>query len=756
MLIETLRDEGLFDWQPSHLSGTPTSFPTDFLGYAFYPPTWLYLFLPFHIANSAFHLVVLFVAGVGMYLLLGQLRLPRLSSVYGALLFMLNGHFIVWLGAIGLAAILGLVPVIIFGFERYQERRQPLYLAIPAACLAMQFYLGYAPGWVVTGGVLTIYGLVRLAPLVWERQFAAALRQLGIYGATVGVGVLLAAYALIPTITSSLASDYQTERSAGLDNLTLENAWTYLFPDYWGTPREPVWFNPIGNYPEWVAYFGITAAPLALIGLWQLRRSWAAWFAVGVLIFTAAQVYGIPPLNAVAHLPGLRQTASTRWHYGVPLAVSFLAPLGMACLLADRPSAAARRLLAAGVVGAMALALASVGLLRAYHDDTNMWRFISNGDGLVPAVSGLSDLVNDFDTHLHRQMGLLLGAGVFTVVALLVRIRWAGLAAGAILLLAFADLFTFGSGYTATAERSDIYPETPGLSFLQQDRGLFRIAPVGGGGLSILPGYTANVYGLRTITGYDHERDQEYLEFLGPMMTPGDVEFADASGYVTIGTNTRDLNRNLLALLDVKYVVSPPGVITESDPARLWLTAVYHGNDMDVFELDTPLPRTWAVGRAEVLPTRQAAMERIASDEFDPTSAVVFAAEDFSLAPGEPDSAEGGTFRAEITRYSSDSIAVRTDFSQTGFVVLSERFDDGWHVEVDGREARLLRADGLLRAVAVDAGQHQVQMSYEAWEYVWGARASLATASLSGLALAVYLGLLAWRRWGRPGTRNRS
>ncbi len=746
VLFKTLKDEGLFDWQPFHLSGTPTSFPTDYLGYAFYPPAWVYFFLPFQIANSAFHILVLFTAGLGMYLLLSQLRLPRLSAVYGALLFMLNGHFIAWLGAVGLAALLGLVPLIIFGFERYRERRQPLYLVIPAGCLAAQFYLGYAPGWIVSGGVVAIYGLVRLAPLVWEQRYAAALRQLATYAATLCVGMLLAAYALVPTITSSLSSDYQTEREAGLGKVTLENAWTYLFPDYWGTPRAPAWFNPIGNYPEWVAYFGITAAPLALIGLWRLRGSWAAWFALGVLVFAVAQMYGIPPLNALAHLPGLRQTANTRWHYGVPLAVSVLAALGMACVLGDRPSPPARRFLAAGVTAALALALASVALLRLYRDDTNMWRFITEGQELVPPPSGWADLVRDWSTHLYRQVVLLLGAGVLSVLALLLRPRGARLAAAAMVLLTFADLFAFGSGYTATVKRSDVYPETPGLSFLQQDRGLYRIAPVGGGGLSVLPGYTASVYGLQTITGYDHLRDQEYLEFLGPMMSPADVEFANASGYLSLASDNRPLNRNLLSLLNVKYVVSPPGVLAGA--ASSWLTPEYQGGDLDVFRIEMALPRAWGVGRAEVVPTRQVVLERIASDAFDPTTAVIFAAKDLPDDMPEAGSSASGTFRVQITHYRSDAITVRTDFSQPGFLVLSERFDDGWQADVDSADAPVLRANGLLRAVPLAAGQHTVKLSFQPGEYVWGFRISAITAAVTGLGVALYLGHSAWKRLG--------
>jgi len=305
-------------------------------------------------------------------------------------------------------------------------------------------------------------------------------------------------------------------------------------------------------------------------------------------------------------------------------------------------------------------------------------------------------------------------------------------------LLTFVDLFAFGSDYTATVKRSDVYPETPGLSFLQHDRGLYRIAPVGGGGLSVLPGYTASVYGLQTITGYDHMRDQEYLAFLGPMMSPADVEFANASGYLSLASDNRPLNRNLLSLLNVKYVVSPPGILAGA--ARPWLTPEYQGGDLDIFRVEMALPRAWGVGRAEVVPTRQVALERIASDAFDPTSTVIFAAEDLPDDMPEAGSSASGTFHA-----------VHTDFSQPGFLVLSERFDDGWQAEVDSADAPVLRANGLLRAVPLAAGQHTVKLSFQPGEYVWGFRISAITVALSGVAIILYLGVSVRKRWGGPG-----
>lgn len=552
------RGDGMSWWQDDYLSGSRNTFSNDFLGLTFYPPAWVHHALPFHVANSLFLVSTLLVAGLSMYLLLWQLRLPWLAAVYGALLFMLNGHFVAWLTAPTLPAMLALIPLMIFGFERYQEQRQPLYLLIPALSLAMQIFLAYIPGLVVAGSVLSIYGLVRVVPLAARRQPGAMLRQLAVYSGTLFVGALLSAYALIPSLASALQSSYQRERALGLAHLPLENAWTYLFPKYWGTVH--YWFGAGGNFLEWVGYAGVSAAPLALLGLWQLRRRWLAWFALGVLMFSASQVYGIPPLKEVAELPGIKQVAVGRWLFGLNLAAALLAPLGLAVLLDKQLPANTRRLLAAALAGSLLVALAAVGLLYVLHRDSAAWSFITEGSGIVPAPRELIGEIAGFFTHFHRQLALLLLGGGGAILALLLRQRWARLAAIAIVLLAFADLFSFGFRYEGTVAKQNLYPETPGMTFLRQDAGLFRIAPVASdGGSLILPGYTPALYGLSTVAGYDHYRDQDYASFLAPLFSQTDRDIFQHYGYVTVGTNRQALNTNILSLLNVKYVVTPPG-----------------------------------------------------------------------------------------------------------------------------------------------------------------------------------------------------
>ena len=74
-----------------------------------------------------------------------------------------------------------------------------------------------------------------------------------------------------------------------------------------------------------------------------------------------------------------------------------------------------------------------------------------------------------------------------------------------------------------------------------------------------------------------------------------------------------------------------------------------------------------------------------------------------------------------------------------GYLVLSDSYFPGWEARVDGRPARILCANYLVRAVALAAGRHQVVFSYRPWPWRIGSKFSL----VSGLLL---LGMALGRR----------
>jgi len=92
-----------------------------------------------------------------------------------------------------------------------------------------------------------------------------------------------------------------------------------------------------------------------------------------------------------------------------------------------------------------------------------------------------------------------------------------------------------------------------------------------------------------------------------------------------------------------------------------------------------------------------------------------------------------------LISYAPDEIRVAVTAPSDGIVVLNEIMFPGWHVDVDGTPARPVRANYLLRAVAVGPGAHTITWRYEPARWRW-----LVVGYV--LALAIMLAALVLRR----------
>lgn len=101
------------------------------------------------------------------------------------------------------------------------------------------------------------------------------------------------------------------------------------------------------------------------------------------------------------------------------------------------------------------------------------------------------------------------------------------------------------------------------------------------------------------------------------------------------------------------------------------------------------------------------------------------------------DPPQGGRDEVAMVRDGAGEVVVRASLEHPGFLVLSDSYYPGWMVYVDGREAELLRADYALRAVHLDAGDHEVRFSYEPRSFKLGL-------ALSTVGLLVLLAGLLW------------
>jgi hypothetical protein len=171
--------------------------------------------------------------------------------------------------------------------------------------------------------------------------------------------------------------------------------------------------------------------------------------------------------------------------------------------------------------------------------------------------------------------------------------------------------------------------------------------------------------------------------------------------------------------------------------------ALVHGGGPWVYRNDRALPRAFVVHRAEVEPDEARALHRLTEPGFDPSRTVLL--HDPVPVPPEPGPAGGGG-TARIARTRRHEVLVEATLPAPGFLVTSEVFYPGWSVEVDGAPGTLLRANHAFRAVALDAGRHEVRFRYACLPW----RVGLALAA-AGLALLV-IPLVRARPPRPPGT----
>jgi hypothetical protein len=89
-----------------------------------------------------------------------------------------------------------------------------------------------------------------------------------------------------------------------------------------------------------------------------------------------------------------------------------------------------------------------------------------------------------------------------------------------------------------------------------------------------------------------------------------------------------------------------------------------------------------------------------------------------------------------VVDFAPDRVAVEIDAPADGLVVLNESHFPGWRVTVDGAPATPLRANYLLRAVAVPAGPHRIVWTFEPPRYramlaLWAAGALFVLAAIA-------------------------
>lgn len=147
-----------------------------------------------------------------------------------------------------------------------------------------------------------------------------------------------------------------------------------------------------------------------------------------------------------------------------------------------------------------------------------------------------------------------------------------------------------------------------------------------------------------------------------------------------------------------------------------------HSGDVKIYENLENLPRAFVVHRARIL---EAPLEAMKEEAFDPGQEVI-------LSQGPVGHLEEGKAQDQVSMvsYQPERVKVQAHLGAPGYLVLTDAYYPGWGALVDGRPAKIERADYYFRAVYLEEGEHTIEFVYAPLSFKVGVAISLASLAL--------------------------
>lgn len=168
-----------------------------------------------------------------------------------------------------------------------------------------------------------------------------------------------------------------------------------------------------------------------------------------------------------------------------------------------------------------------------------------------------------------------------------------------------------------------------------------------------------------------------------------------------------DPHSKLLDVAGIKYLFWYEPI----QDARLVQLAKFHDSSY-VYLNQSAVPRAYLVNQVEYYSDRQALLQRLSEENFDPRRTVTTEDDElFSLS-------KGGIINGDLQNnvivetYLPNQVILTTQTQSFTVLVLNDMYYPGWTAKVNQTPAKIFRVNGVFRAVAVPAGKSVVEFIY--------------------------------------------
>ena len=686
------------------MGGTPES---SALRSQYYPLIVIDLFTSEHRYFGWRYIFAMFTAGYFMYLCTRSFGLHPLAALIAGAAYASAPAFLSFThaGHYAKMTVIGLFPLMYWALNRGMDTRRIIYFLILGGTVGIAIYsphlqMAYFALWAL--GLLFLYKLIK--DLFRTQNKKTALYQTLLSAGAICLGLAIGAEGVIPqywnTKTSSKRAATEQTSDDGYEfasswSLHPEEIFALAIPEFVGfdtntTPHKYWGRNAFKINSE---YVGIVPLFFAIFALSRTRKKAHIAFLLGLFILAVAYALGPhTPLHKLLYhlIPGvsvLRAPGMIAFLFSFALCA--LGAYGLHRLITDdtAPETAKKLGIAGGICTAILLLFAFVpsALLSLWQNI--VWTDISAWQEII---------VKTRDTSLTRQQiaqanlplagqGALLAAifvGTLTAVSYLraqnkLQIHTFALVLLAILLI---DTWRIDKLFLNYVNPNRYPPEervnADAVAFLKRDNSLFRVFALPDHNQMPLPG-------IDLVTGFNDFAIKRYDHIL-------------KSGAIN--------NPAILNLLNTRYIVAP------SELNIPYLQKIAGRQGLHIYRNPGALPWFYLAPQYEIIPDENQILQKLSDPNTNPMQTALL-----EKTPGiasDPNASE--TDSIERLEYNEHQGHLKLSTTAPGprILVISQNHHPNWTATVNGEPKPLIRANYLWTAVALEPGEHIVELTY--------------------------------------------
>lgn len=684
--VDSLRNWQIPLWNPHNFSGTP--FLANFQNGFFYPFNLLFLIFSKSSAWTLYIFIQPVFAAFFTFLFLKEIKLSKISSFFGGLVFAFSSYMIVWMeyGNIG-HSILWL-PFILFLAEKIVKK----ITLLNSLFLVLSLTFSVLAGYIQTTIYLFIFSFVYIAYRLFQEKKLSIKTIVGVSTLFV-LPIILSAIQLVPTIELFLYSAREAYSADTILKLLIPpmHAITFFAPDFFGNPATRNYFIE-GTYIERVSYIGVIPLLFFLLAVGK-KVPGVFWFflvSCGTVLFLS---FNNPASFLIYSLkiPALSTGVPTRMMYLFCFSAAVCSSIGFDMWLRQKKIK---------IFPKIALAISAC---------TVIWLAVF----LTPLINNNPELSQNLlisKKNLVLPTILLLSGSFFLILSGFVK-RNSLLAFVFVLLLLF-EQFYFFKKITPFSPNKFFYPETAMLSELKNIQGIDRMWGFEDAYMQ------ANIQTHEKIfssEGYDPLFIKRYAEFAnsGNNGIIGSVSRSDVVVPSSFGESlsANQYRSTFLNILGIKFILNkneslgktnePDSYAFPQDKYEL----IYQSSPWQIYENKKSLPRFFLADNFIVENNDKKIISRLYDSKRDVKTIILEEDPKIQIEKKRKD--------VRLVSYLPDTVTFSTDTEGENILFLSDNYFPGWKILVDDDENKIYRANYSFRAVRVPEGKHTVKFIYD-------------------------------------------